>query len=167
MKLNALGLSVLFGIITGVAVAMPLPDKNSVTQQQITVINYLDNPNDAFPARTQTSIKLEVYSGNTVCYTVPSLAFGSSYLLLASATDPNCKYISRIIVTPLTVQKLQVYGPATTTITIQGSPVTFTAITIAQKPGTENAPIFNDDGTVKAGVMSYVMGSGTALGNGS
>jgi hypothetical protein len=129
--------------------------------QTIHVTNLLDNANDSYPSRTQTPVKLDIYSGSKICYTQTSLSFGDTFLVKGSSTDPYCTYISQIVVTPLTVLKLQIYGPASTVINIPGAPSTITQISVIQKAGAENAPVFNEDGTLKTmGTMDYLMGSG-------
>ena len=133
------------------------------TTQYVFMTNLLGNAADTYPARTQTPIKVDVYQGNNICYTVPYISFGDQYTFKASPYNPACLYMSRLVITPLKVGNLQVYDPATLMVAIAGSPVTRTQVTVIQKPssqeGTGNAPVFNSDGTVTPGVADYQLGS--------
>lgn len=159
MKFNLAILSLLAGFVAVSAQAATAAVATEQTTQYVYVTNLLDNTADSFVARTQSPVKVDVYQGNKICYTVPNLNFGDQYTLQASPTNPACVYISKLVVTPQKVNGLQVYN-APINIDITGGQVTRTQVTIIQKPGTGNAPVFNDDGTVKPGTGIAQVGMG-------
>ena len=158
MKIKSLACLAFLGVLTNPAVAQSIDTSQT---QHIYVTNLLDSPGDDFPARTQTPIKIEARQGGKTCYTVRVLNFGDMYQFTASSSDVNCKYISEIIMTTLPVNQTVVYAPEEMRVKIDGGNIKYTQVTVIQKPGKSNEPLFNADGTVAIpGSWDYQLGAG-------
>lgn len=158
MKLQNAFLAALGAVLcSGQIVAAPL-DQGST--QTVDVTNYLDNALDQHPSRTESAIKIDVYQDSKICYTtIQAINFGDHIRFVGSANDPNCKYITQLVINPLKVGGNQVYNSIT--VPIQGAPYRMTNVTIIQKRGDNTAPVFNGDGTLAMpGIADYSLGAG-------
>ncbi|MEO8401976.1 MAG: hypothetical protein ABI597_09330 [Gammaproteobacteria bacterium] len=161
MKLKNTFLAALSAVLfSGHIVAAPLFSAlNQDSTQTVDVTNFLNNAQDEHPSRTESAVKIDVYQDAKVCYTLSSLNFGDHIRFVGSANDPNCKYITQLVVSPLKVGGNQVYNPVT--VPIQGAPYKMSNATIIQKRGEGTAPVFNGDGTLSMpGIADYSLGQG-------
>ncbi len=157
MQMKSLAYIASLGMLAYSAAALPA---DSSQTQYIYVTNLLDNPKDAFPARTQTPVKIEAYQDSKVCF-VWTLNFGDMYKFTGAPNDPNCTYISQLVVTPLPVNKAIFYrsitGGTNTTIPIPGGTTKYAQVTIVA----ESAPVLNSDGSLAVqGMFNYQFGVG-------